>query len=492
MIAGALWLAEPARAEPDVSPRDEATLAAPVQLGGGAMPGGQKVATAAVLPAGHVGWTAFAGVGLRDELLAPTHRFVRGLGGLAISYSPLRALSLSLSLDGRYDRHSGLPPEGEDGYVGDPRVAARWAQRAGALSLGLQAGLWLPGREAPSVALGAATYELRALATAPLGAAAVTLNAGARLDHSAKAVAEPELLTPQDQVSLGLSDYSAALVGAMLTFARGSTFVNLEFAADYYLGDGAPSATTRALLSGGFAVGRRLSINGFVQLASAPDARKGLSSTGAVPLVPYEPAIALGLGFSGRFGEATRPARGKTTVVSERAAAPAESQEAKLTGVVFDDRGDPVAGAKVTVETAEKTGRAVTDSAGAYAIGELPSGPAKLTIEVDGKQTREISVVLVEGGNAVPGVRLEPALPPGELRGNVRARVGGKAIGGATIVITPGDYKVVSEPDGTFSLEIPPGTYQMTTSAPGFAPQSIEAVVDQEGVTVKFINLDKK
>ena len=89
-------------------------------------------------------------------------------------------------------------------------------------------------------------------------------------------------------------------------------------------------------------------------------------------------------------------------------------------------------------------------------------------------------------------MQLDPELPPGELRGNVRSRAGGRAIANAKISVTPGDFTATSAADGTFAITVPPGKYTMTTTADGFAPQVIEAVVDQEGVTVKFINLDKQ
>jgi hypothetical protein len=163
-----------------------------------------------------------------------------------------------------------------------------------------------------------------------------------------------------------------------------------------------------------------------------------------------------------------------------------------MSGTVLDDAGAPVVGAKVTVSTEKKTGTAITDARGKYRIGELAPGPAKIDIEVAGKKPQQLTVTLVEGANPAPQVQLDPVLLPGELRGNVRTRSGGRAIAGAKISVAPGGLTTTSGSDGTFALTVPPGKYTMTTVAEGFAPQTIEAVVDQEGVTVKFVNLDKK
>lgn len=463
-------------------------------LGYGAMPGGQLTAAPLVLPAGLVGATGFAAVGTRRELLGADHRFTRGAGSLSVAYSPIDLLSVGLTLDGRYDRHYGLPPSGEDGYVGDPRLIVRLARQLGGVSLGAQLGVWLPGKDAPSVDLGATTVDVRLLAGLAAGPAQLAVNAGYRLDRSAESVDAPESFTAQDQVSLGVGEFDAVLASAMVSLPLGRAFLSLEGGADVFLGDGHPDPTLRGLLSAGVRLSPRASIIAFAQLASvATPPTERLMKENRVPLISYDPRYNFGLGLEGRFGGGGGAAE-KPYVVRDNAEKK-QIEVAKLaavSGTVLDDAGAPVVGAKITVSTEQKTGSAVTDARGKYLVGDLAPGPAKIDIEVAGKKPQQLTLTLVEGANPAPQVQLDPELVPGELRGNVRTRSGGRAIANAKITVTPGDYTTTSAGDGTFALTVPPGKYVMTTVADGYAPQTIEAVVDQEGVTVKFVNLDKK
>ncbi len=464
-------------------------------LGYGAMPGGQLVAAAQGVPAGQVGAAVFSSVGFRDDLLADGHRYVRGAGSLSVAYAPISLLTLGLTVDGRYDRHYGLSPSGEDGYVGDPRLLVRLARAVGPVSLGAQASVWLPGKDAPSVALSATTVDLRALGSFGLGPATVSLNAGFRLDRSSESIDEPEKLTAQDQVSLGVGEFNAVIAGAMVALPLGERFLaGLELGMDQFLGTDHPSATFRGLLSAGVRLSPRTQLMAFAQYAEVASPKEQLMESGTVPLIPYDPQLNFGLGFSGNFGGGSGGGAAKPYVVTDNPAdKPIElAKIAVVSGTVLDDTGVPVVGATVTIETEKKTGTAVTDARGKYRVAELAPGPAKISIEVVGKKPQQLTVTLVEGANPAPQVQLDPVLVPGELRGNVRTRAGGRAIAGAKIVVTPGDLTATSSADGTFALTVPPGKYTMTTTADGFAPQVIEAVVDQEGVTVKFVNLDKK
>ena len=159
VVAAPAALAQPAG---DVATETtDAAIDAPAEpspvLGYGAMPGGLLTAAATGLPAGQVGAVSLAAFGFRDDLLADGHRYIRGSGSLAVAYAPIPLLTVGLTIDGRYDRHSGSPADGEDGYVGDPRLLLRLARPVGAITLGAQLGVWLPGKDAPSVAFSATT-----------------------------------------------------------------------------------------------------------------------------------------------------------------------------------------------------------------------------------------------------------------------------------------------------------------------------------------------
>src|SRR5687767_2353883 len=117
----ALWLCLVAAAPVSAQPAPTGP-APPLVLGYGALPGGLHAPTAETLPRGMFAFSALGGYGWRSGLVGADHRLSRGLGGIGLSFAPTDALALALELDGRYDRHSGVTPDGDDNYVGDPRL----------------------------------------------------------------------------------------------------------------------------------------------------------------------------------------------------------------------------------------------------------------------------------------------------------------------------------------------------------------------------------
>src|SRR5688572_27420642 len=87
--------------------------------GYGAMPGGLRAPSAETMPAGTFAIGLLGGYGFRNTLLSEEHKLTRGIGDLAFAYALHDTFTLGLSFDGRYDKHEGLAPDGDDGYVGD-------------------------------------------------------------------------------------------------------------------------------------------------------------------------------------------------------------------------------------------------------------------------------------------------------------------------------------------------------------------------------------
>jgi len=181
---------------------DEASEPPPSHVGYGALPGGLHVATAEALPEGTVELATLSGYGYRKGLLAPAHRLGRVIGDLAVAYAPLPGFAVGLSLDGRYDKHrKGADAVNDDGYVGDPHVLARYGRPvAGGISLGGQLGVWVPGKDAPSIAASAISVDARALLSIDAGFGVLSATAGFRIDNSAKSVDDVNALSLEDRV----------------------------------------------------------------------------------------------------------------------------------------------------------------------------------------------------------------------------------------------------------------------------------------------------
>ena len=519
--AAAVLLASPVAV---AQPADGAVAAAPaptapgapsggeaVETGWGALPGGLHVAAADDVPTGQVVVSALAGFGYRKGLLGPGHRFGRVLGDLAAAYAPIPHLALALALDGRYDRHYGLAPSGDDGYVGDPRLLVRYTLTSGRVHLGAQVGLWVPGKTAPSVAGSAISVDAQVVATLAAGPGRLSLDVGYRLDNSAKSVDGVDMLSLQDRVSLGVSDFDEVFGGVhyAIPLAAGKAYVGLEASIEAFVGSSARAslAEGRQLLRGTLTAGYRIApawtLMAFVEGARSPGIEIAQVTAGEIPLVPYEPVITGGVGLQAHFG-GPKHGGGTSTITTNDHPKDIEIIEyADVAGQVSDDTGAPVVGARVTVTLKNHTGTGATDDKGAYAVAKLPIGKtvggattlddtaAAVAVEVDGKKPGRATLVLVTGGNTVPKIVLDPVLPPGQLRGIVKSLASGKPIANAQITVTPGGKTIASGADGTFQVDLAPGSYKITVTATGLANQELDVTIDPNGVSLKNIDMHR-
>ncbi len=510
----------------------------PVAIGYGALPGGVHVPEATPLRQGVVGVVALGGYGFRKELLAPNHSMMRAQASVAAAYGVHELVSVGLAIDGRYDRHTGPAPSPDDGFVGDPRLFVRGAATVGGARIGGQIGILVPGKNAPSIAFSAISVDARALASMPVGPAMVSLGAGFRLDNSAKSVSDgtgaagtgPSRLSLQDRVSLGVSDFHAALGGVRVAIPTGNAWVAAEGSVEAFLGKAPRTGsavteghadlangkmTLRGAISGGLHLNAQWSVFGFAELAKVPNLTSNQISDGNIPLVPYEPMVSFGVGVGAQLGGASHghasAPEHSCDVANDDAsveACPSEPILATISGTVMDDTDKPVSGAQVTIRLKGAQPLVVTDAAGRYKI-EVPVGKkyrtkfhgdvvrivesaAQVDVRVDGKKPATTLIVkLIQGANSVEPIKLESQLPPGQLRGVVRSLPGGKAVGGAAISIAPGDRSVTSAPDGTFSIDLAPGTYKISVKARGLSTQELDVSIDPNGVVIKNIDLHR-
>jgi len=503
----------------------------------GAMPGGLHAPSAETLPKGAIEVSTLTGFGRRSGLLGPDHTLSRGIGDLAIAFGATDYLSIGLSLDGRYDRHSGAVGDptlnvmatapvanGEDGYVGDPHLIVRVAKNTGSLAFGGQLGIWVPGKDAPSIAGSAISVDARALVSLPAGPGLLSFSGGFRLDNSANSVDDPMTLSLADRVSLGVSDYHTLFAAAQLRIPLGRAWLGIEGSLDAFVGGpGEPAAgeVKRAELArgtllvrggvvGGYHITDKISAIAFLETAKVPGINDAQVDEGNVPLVPYEPIVTGGIGLQARFGRVT--GGGQTFVERDCAKRnPPDCPDikvpilAEVTGKVVDSTGKPVVGAKVSLGLKlSQVTPVVTDETGTYTFKGVPIGhtlggtptieetAGEITVEVGTMKPGRATVAqLAETGNTVSTITLEPLLPPGELRGVVRALPGGRAVTGATITVVGGQGTAETANDGTFSIALPPGQYKIKVTARGLKDQELDVTIDPNGVAIKNIDLQK-
>ncbi|MGE0549793.1 MAG: collagen binding domain-containing protein [Kofleriaceae bacterium] len=467
------------------------------------MPGGLTVPSAGLIAKRHFSVIGLAGFGWRTSLLGPDHRFARGFGDLGVAYGATEFLTVAIALDGRYDRHYGLAPPGEHGLVGDPRLFARAARPMGKLTLGGQLSIWFPGNNAPSITPSAISAEARVLASLTAGPATISLNGGFRLDNSVNSVEEQGNLSIQDQVSLGASEFHAVVAGARAAIPAGKLLIGIEASMDLFVGSGALGPILRAGGSVELPINERWSALAFVGMSKVPKPEISVVTTSEgmqtfVTLVPYEPTISGGLGIHATFGGS------KSTTQQQRSNEPV-IVTADISGVVVDDAGKPIAGAKVRLTLPSgAVQETTTDDKGRYtlkgvAIGKTVNGQTtlddasgELSIEAAGKKPRSQKLTLTRGTNSIAQIGVETIIPPGQIRGQVRAASSGASLAGATITVQPGELKIEAEADGTFTLDLPPGTYKVTVSKPGFTTQSHDIELRANGLVNEIFDLRRQ
>lgn len=504
----------------------------------GTMAGGTRVPDAITLESGVFELAAMGGYGYRNKMLSENHTLNRAAGQLVFAYGVHDLVSIGVALDGRYDRHRGPAPSPDDGFVGDPHIFARAAMASGGLRFGGELGVFVPGNKAPSVVASAISVDIRGLASIPVGPALLSLTAGFRLDNSAHSVSDeggakgtgPSMLSLQDRISLGVSDFHAVLGGVRLTYPFGNAWISAEGSTDVFVGSPPTSGgavtlghaelangkvTYRGAIHAGIRIAEPWRVFGFAQIAKQPGITASQIANGNIPLIPYEPMLAFGIGVAAQFGGASNrreslPDHPCDTANDDASveSCPSEPILATISGVVKDETDKPVVGAQVTVKLKGAQPLVVTDSTGSYKVEvqigkrfrtrfhgdvtRIAETAAQIDIVVDGKKPASTLLVkLTQGANYVEPIKLESQLPAGQLRGVVRAVVGGKTIGSAAITITPGDHSVTTAADGTFSVDLAPGTYKVSVKAKGFSVQELNLTIEPNGVVIKNIDLTK-
>jgi hypothetical protein len=103
---------------------------------------------------------------------------------------------------------------------------------------------------------------------------------------------------------------------------------------------------------------------------------------------------------------------------------------------------------------------------------------------------------LEDGANAHPDPEIRDdgggdleATPAGQIRGLVRDFRGQPVR--ARVTLLPTGARVEVGADGAFSVEVPPGDYQIVVEHPGYAPQRRGVVVEDNQVTILNIDLER-
>ncbi len=458
---------------------------------GVALPGFVRVATAGPFDTGFV-LSGMAGYGYRGAVVADSDRHHRAAVDVAASYRPLDWLAIAARFSGRYDRHTDTGAGKDSGWIGDPRLAARAsAPVGGGLWLAAQAGLWVPGRDAPSLEPGASTVDLLGLASwAPAGGKlSIGLQGGFRFDRSAEAIDRPDQLSPSDRMALGVSESDAVLLGAGAALRTGATEWVGEWSWDVLVGDRAPDARQSPMrLAAG--VRRQLSQIVGLQLVAEYSLAEGPEPGAMDALFPIEPRFQALAGITIHPGRRSEP-RGSGSLVDGglRAADDRTVAGAWIEVLVVGAGGEPVSGADVVLlptAGSEEVRMGRTGGDGRAIFEGLDRGLARVRVSYRGHRTSSRLVEVETGAKSTVRFSLSQALPPGQLRGVVRAFTGQPLA--AELTVAPTGARTNSNARGEFEIDLPPGDYEVTVKADGYREQRSRIRIERDGVTI--LNLD--
>lgn len=161
-----------------------------------------------------------------------------------------------------------------------------------------------------------------------------------------------------------------------------------------------------------------------------------------------------------------------------------------VTGAVVDAvTGEPVPDAFVELigPTAVET---TTDATGGF-VAELEPGPYGILVSAEAYQDQFVETEVTASTTALPTVELEPLPDPVPVTGTVvDALAGGAGVAGADVqVVGPTETAATTDADGSYTVALLPGLYELSASAPGYEDGFVNVDVTEETTQLPPIEL---
>lgn len=424
--------------------------------------------------------------GVTESLASSDAAHARFSAHAAAAVDATRWLNFGAWVSGRYDLHPHDARGSDDGFLFQPELSTRLAWRNGALGYGFEATAWVPGGADVGSSFSGLSADGRVLVSGQASELLVAGYAGYRLDRSTQSAGDTARMRFGDRSALGVSDFDAVLAGLGVGYPAGRTLLFGELAAQLLLGSPKISASPLWVTVG---ARRPVGPEGMtleLSLDALASARPDLSAT--TELFPIEPRVALNLGLRYRFG-AKKPASTTAVAATPTPTPPVATPVTKPTSVeleLLDDRGQPLQRAQVVVTQGETETPLTEVTPGHYRLDNAQPGRAHLRVRAEGFQPVERDIDLSKGSAARVDVRVEQALPAGQVRGLVRS-FRGKPLA-ASIHLEPGGTATKTDAQGFFQIDVPPGDYEVVIEAVGYQAQRRRAKVEKQGVVI--VNAD--
>lgn len=425
-------------------------------------------------------------------LPGPAHR----LGGeAAVAYAPVKWGMAALDFSGRVDFFSARG-EAANG-TGEPRLTLRgilWEQER--IGVGLQADARFIGAAAPSIDFEATSPAIVGLLRlTPTDKSELGVELGFHFDRSGYAVGAPERLSASDRVTLSAS--SSAQLRFGLAYSQklppDKTLWLAEFRTDLLLAEGAAHLGQSPMT---LSIGARHPLTGSLgcegRLELGFSARPTEFTNGELIPIGSRAGLSVALLWAPEKKQAPPPQISEPQKEPEPRPSQVQEEEpepvlVEVTGRVIDESGAGIPDAELRVAVgAEQLSSVWTTEDGSFRIEGIEESKT-LSLEVHStgfdvvKKTREakeegpLEIILYE------------ALPRGLVRGTVRDVMGGALP--AAIQVEPDGPAIEAAPDGSFQIELAPGTYRIIFDHPGFGREMRSVTVVEHGVVILNIGL---
>jgi len=154
-----------------------------------------------------------------------------------------------------------------------------------------------------------------------------------------------------------------------------------------------------------------------------------------------------------------------------------------IAGTVKDASGNPIVGANVTTNVHFD----ITDANGQFNITNVTAGTYNVTASAAGYEaSSQISITVVTGQTTDLSFTLTLIPTTGHITGTVEDASTGNPIAGANV--TANGHSALTDADGSYDIELQPGTYTVTVSADGYEESSRTGMIVEAGesTTVSF------
>jgi hypothetical protein len=446
-----------------------------------ALPGLYRVGVASAAPLAVAGTLGYGYTEPQDAHDGAHHRFsLRAAAAIPV----VSWLSVGPVLDARYDLH----PD-DSGAVVDPGLQARASTTVGRWQLGGELYGWLPGAENLSTMLRGTSVDMRGLFATMLGPVRLASMVGYRLDNTGSTARDPAHLSHGDRLALGVSDFDSVLLGLGAGVPVAGTELLGEVSANVLVGRGAP-AFRQSPLRVAAGARRGLSRNLSLELLAVASLSAKPDLSPQAPLVPNEPRFSVFGGVRYQFlppaPEPKATPRVETPVAAPVARA---ATDAPLEVVVLDEKGAAVPHPTASLSLGGVRGELGCDETGRCRKEHVNPGEVSVHVEAPGFEPGEASATVRAGVPATLEVRLT-AVPPSQVRGVVRS-LEGKGLA-AHVRVEPIGKEATVDATGAFTLDLPPGSYDVVVEAAGYKMQRRHVQVDPQGVVILNVELTKK